>query len=119
MKWSRANAAWLVAYIAVVVLVAGGVFYGRAQALAIYGSQEAQVQWDRWRDDAKKMSETPGPVTRRVPGSAEPPALVLMRDHFAVCLAGAVLLTSVLFGTFMAFIRGAFGGETRIGASKK
>jgi hypothetical protein len=119
VKWSLTNTGWLLAYVAILALVVSGVFYGRAQALAIYGSQEAQAQWDTWRDDAKQMSDGPGPVTRRVPKSAEPPALVLMRDHFAVCLAGSVLLTSVLFGTFMVFIRGAFSGETKIGASKR
>jgi hypothetical protein len=46
-------------------------------------------------------------VKRREPKSAEPPALVLMRDHFAVCLSLAVVLSSVLFGTFMFFVRGA------------
>ena len=48
-----------------------------------------------------------GPVKRREPKSLEPPALVLMRDHFAVCLGLALLLSTVLFGTFMFFVRGA------------
>jgi hypothetical protein len=30
-----------------------------------------------------------------------------MRDRFGVCLLLAVVLSSVLFGTFMIFIRGA------------
>ena len=117
MRISLATWCWLLAYLAILTLVVGGVFYGRAQALAVYGSPDAQSEWDAWREDAKKMSEGPGPVKRRVPKSAEPPALVLMRDHFAVCLAGSVLLTSVLFGTFMVFIRGALARETKMGAS--
>ena len=48
-----------------------------------------------------------GPVKRRVPKSAEPPALKLMRDHFGVCLGLSLVLSSVLFGTFMIFVRGA------------
>lgn len=100
--------AWLIAYVAVLALVLGGVVYGRAQALAIYGDPQAQAEWDSWREDAKKMASSDGPVKRREPGSAEPPALVLMRDYFAVCLGLAVVLTSVLFGTFMVLIRGAF-----------
>ena len=111
--------AWLLGYITVVSLVCGGLVYGRAQALAIYGSPEAQTEWDAWREDAKKMSTGPGPVKRRAPKSIQPPALVLMRDYFAICLAGAVLLTTVLFGTFMVFIRGAFAPGTKIGASQK
>jgi hypothetical protein len=111
--------AWLLAYLAILAIVIGGVFYGRAQALAIYGSQEAQTEWDAWREDAKKMTTGPGPVKRRAPKSIQPPALVLMRDYFNICLAGAVLLTSVLFGTFMVLIRGAFAPATKIGASRR
>jgi len=94
-------------YLAVMALVVTGVMYGRRQALLIYGSQEAQGEWDAWREDAKKMAEEPAVVSRRQPKSTEPPALVLMRDYFGICLAGAVLLSSVLFGTFMVFVRGA------------
>ena len=119
MKMSLANLSWLLAYVAILAIVIGGVFYGRAQAKMIYGSQAAQSEWESWREDTKKMAEGAGPVKRRVPKSAEPPALVLMRDHFAICLAGSVLLTSVLFGTFMVFIRGAFSPATKIGVSQR
>ena len=101
------NIAWVLAYFTMLALVIGGLIYGRQQALAVYGSQQAQSDWDQWRGDAKKMAEQPGPVKRREPKSAQPPALVLMRDRFAVCLALAVVLSSVLFGTFMIFLRGA------------
>jgi len=117
VKLSLASLIWLVAYFAILTIVVGGVFYGRAQALAIYSSQAAQSEWDSWRADAKKMAEGPGPVKRQAPKSIQPPALVLMRDYFAICLAGAVLLTSVLFGTFMVFLRGAFAPGAKIGAS--
>ena len=98
---------WLAAYIILLGLITAGVFYGRQQALQIYGSPAAQAQWDAWRSDARKMAEQPSVVKRRVPQSAEPPALVLMRDYFAVCLAVALVLSTVLFGTFMLLVRGA------------
>lgn len=101
------NIAWVLAYFAVLALVVGGLFYGRQQALAVYGSQQAQADWDQWRADAKNMAAGSGPVKRREPGSAQPPALRLMRDHFAACLGLAVILSSILFGTFMIFLRGA------------
>ena len=98
---------WLLAYCTVMGLVLGGLVYGRSQALATYGSEEAQSEWDTWRGDAKQMADGSGPVKRRAPKSPQPPALVLMRDHFAACVGLAVLLSSVLFVTFMFFIRGA------------
>lgn len=101
--------AWLLAYITIMALVSGGLIYGRSQALAIYGSEIAQEEWDAWREDAKAMAQGVGPVKRREPRSVRPPALVLMQDYFVICLVGAMLLTTVLFGTFMFFVRGAFG----------
>jgi hypothetical protein len=108
VKFSLTNALWGLAYLAVVAAVIGAMLKVRSDVSAVYGTQSAQTEWDDWRADAKQMAQGSGPVKRREPKSAEPPALVLMRDHFAVCLGGSLLLTSVLFGTFMIFIRGAF-----------
>ena len=112
MKWSWGAALWLIAYLVTLAAVAGAVVYGRNVALTTYGTAEAQTQWNAWREDTKKMAEQPGVVKRREAKSVEPPALVLMRDYFAVCLAGALLLSSVLFATFMIFIRGALSAPT-------
>ena len=106
---------WLLAYVAVIALVVAGVFYGRHVALVVYGTAEAQTAWEAWRAGAQQLAEASGPVKRRVPKSVQPPALVLMRDHFAVCLGGAIVLSTVLFGTFMLLARGAMqtaGGRT-------
>jgi len=107
VKWSLATLLWLVTYLAIVAAVAGAVFRLRENVLAVYGTPEAQVEWDTWREDATRLAEGAGPVKRRAPKSAEPPALVLMRDYFAICLGLAVVLSTVLFGTLMLFIRGA------------
>lgn len=109
--WSRF--AWLAGYLAVMALVTGGLFYARQQALETYASEAAQGEWNAWREDAKNMALGAGPVKRREPRSTEPPALVLMRDHFAVCLGLALVLSSVLFATTMFFVRGALGGNSR------
>lgn len=107
MKFSLANLLWAIAYLAVMAAVSGAMLKVRGDVSVAYGTQAAQTEWDDWRQDAKKMAAGTGPVKRREPKSAEPPALVLMRDHFAVCLGGSLLLSTVLFGTFMIFIRGA------------
>jgi hypothetical protein len=102
---------WLLAYLTFIALVSAGLAYGRQQSLATYGTIAAQNEWDTWRSDAKDMSLGAGPVRRREPKSLQPPALVLMRDHFAACLALALLLSTVLFGTFMFFVRGALATD--------
>ena len=104
-RWKQALI-WLPLYVVVLGAVIGGLFYGRAVALRTYGSAEAQREWDDWREDAIKMSSGEGPVTRRTPKSAQPPALILMRDYFAVCMAIGVVLSTVLFGTVVLFING-------------
>ncbi len=98
---------WLLAYAIFICAIIAGLLYGRRQALQIYGTAQAQAEWNTWREDASKMATGPGPVKRRPPKSAEPPALKLMRDYFAICLALAVVLSTVLFGTLMFFVRGA------------
>jgi len=108
-----ASLAWLIAYLLTIGAVVAGAFYGRQRALAVYGSVEAQSEWNAWRQDAVKMAEQPAVVKRRAPESREPPALVLMRDHFGVCLTIGVVLSSVLFGTFMILVRGAM--QSRVG----
>ena len=101
------SALWLLAYLLLMACVIGGVFYGRSQALAVYGTGQAQAQWDEWREGAKRLADESGPVKRRIPKSPEPPALVLMRDYFAACLGLAVVLSTILFATLMLLLRGA------------
>jgi hypothetical protein len=110
LRWP--NLAWIIAYLLMLAAVAGAVIYGRQRGLEIYGSAAAQGEWDQWRADARKMAEQPSTVKRREPQSVEPPALVLMRDYFAVCLTGALILSTVLFGTFMIFVRGAVQAQS-------
>src|SRR5687767_5136486 len=102
----RFSTIWLAAYVIVMSGVAAGIFYGRHQAFQTYGSENAHSAWTAWREDVK-AAQTEGPVRRRIPKSTEPPALVLMRDYFATCLIASLLLTTILFLTFMIFIRGA------------
>jgi UPF0716 family protein affecting phage T7 exclusion len=112
VKWSLALFGWLAAYLAVIALVIAGVSYMRIVAFAVYGTAQAQTEWDTWREDVKELEKQPYPVKRRMPKSAEPPALVLMRDYFGVCLTIAIVLSSILFGTFMVLVRGAMNGNS-------
>jgi hypothetical protein len=111
VKASAGTVIWLLMYVAMLAAVIGGMLHVRGVAMEMYGSPEAQAQWNAWRDDAQKMAAEPSVVQRRAPKSAQPPALVLMRDHFAACLAIAVVLSSVLFGTFMILVRGAMSSR--------
>jgi hypothetical protein len=60
---------------------------------------EVQASWQEWQKDAAKQDGKPGsgPVKRRTPSSSEPPFVVLLRDHFGVVQAAAVVFSAVLY----------------------
>jgi hypothetical protein len=97
----------LMLLLTVLSAASAGLYFARQAAFRVYGDESAQTEWDAWREDATKSAEGLGPVARRAPKSAAPPALVLMRDHFAICLSLSLLLSSVLFLATLAFLRGA------------
>lgn len=118
-------------FVAALVGIAAGMFYLRGAALHAYGNEKSQADWDRWRGDvakdakafvdaekgAKPKNSAPlPPVKRRVSKSPEPPALLLMRDRFGVCLAAALLLSGAMLGSMLLLIRGAIlGGSSASG----
>lgn len=98
---------------AVLLLVILGTLMGvRGTAETHFSTEASQADWDAWRQAAEKQDGTHHPVRRRVPQSAEPPTLRLLRDHFGVCVGAAVTLTSALFWTVVFLGRGVFSGPS-------
>ena len=96
---SWANWVWLAAYAITLVVV-----------VVLMVAATAQADWQAWRQSVPNQTQSGG-VKRRPPSSAEPPALVLLRDHFAVMIAGALLFSSLLFGAIMVAARGTFAAS--------
>jgi hypothetical protein len=141
MKLSRAKIACLLAYAVMVSVVVWLMFYARNNVLTTFSTPEARQQWEEWRDKAweqanEKEREKLGPrpektsdqplgkkpkeketVERKIPRSQEPPALVLMRDHFASCLVMVLLICSTIFGAFIFFLQGALAPAPKIPAA--
>jgi hypothetical protein len=99
--------AWLAAYLVFTGLIVWGVYLYRARAMESLKTPEARAAWEEWRQAAAEQTAG-GPVQRKVPSSTEAPGLVLMRDHFGVMLAAAIIFGSALFAISMFLIRGAF-----------
>jgi hypothetical protein len=97
---------WLIAYGVVLAAVVFATFETRDWATDRLASPESLAEWQAWRNDVQQQQGRPGPVQRRVPKSSEPPALVMMRDHFTVSLVGAVLFSSLLYWVFAWFVTG-------------
>jgi hypothetical protein len=84
-------------YLLIVAGVIWSLFSARSWALSDLATPESTAEWEAWRADVRAQQDQPTPVRRAVPKSAEPPALVLMRDYFGVSITGAILFSSVLF----------------------
>jgi hypothetical protein len=93
-------------YVLVMTVVVVSIFWAQRWALENLATRQSIEQWQTWREDVQAQQFQPGPVQRRVPSSAEPPALVMMRDYFGVSLIGAVLFASVLFWVVAWFVTG-------------
>ena len=98
--------AWLAAYLLTTGLIVWSVYLVRARTMESLDTPEARAAWEEWRQAAAEQNDK-GPVQRKIPSSPEAPGLVLMRDHFGVMLAAAIVFGSVLFAVMMFFIRGA------------
>ena len=105
---NRERFLWLAAYVAIMVGIIVSLFVVRSRALTSLSTPEARADWQAWRDAAAKQSAE-GPVRRRVSKSTEPPALILMRDHFPVMLTGSLFFGTALFSLIGWAGRGAFG----------
>ena len=81
-------------------------FAARDWAQTQLTTPESTAAWEAWREDVRAEQDQPTPVQRRVPKSAEPPALVLTRDYFGVSLGGAVLFSSLLYWVIAWFVTG-------------
>ena len=93
-------------YLLMLGAIAWSLMVARDWALAELTTAESRRDWDAWRADVRQQDEQAGPVRRQVPKSAEPPALVLMRDYFAVSLVGALLFMTLLYWVNAWFIYG-------------
>ena len=102
-----ANCLWLTMYVAMVVAIVWTLVGVRERILVDLARPEAQADWDEWVDAAKKQAGS-GPVRRHAPGSTQPPALVLLRDHFPAMMTGSIVFSSLLYGTLMFVVRGVF-----------
>jgi hypothetical protein len=102
---------WTVGYIVLMTAVVGTMFRIRQWAVPDLSSPKSISQWRAWRDEVREQQANRGPVERRVPKSDEPPALVLMRDYFAVLMFGAILFSSMLYWIIAWFVTGILRGR--------
>jgi hypothetical protein len=97
---------WIAGYCVLVAAILFAMVSVRNRVLQSAAANGSVGNWQAWREDVARQQSSPGPVQRRIPESSEPPALVLMRDHFAVSLAGALIFSTALYWVLAWFISG-------------
>jgi hypothetical protein len=111
LRHKRWMVCWSIGYVALLGAVVGAMIWERHKVLTESSTPTSLADWEAWRADVRQQQTNPGPVERRVPKSNEPPALVLMRDYFAVSIVGATFFTSILYWIMAWLITGALGGS--------
>lgn len=108
-KFRRTGWLWLwgVGYFALLAGVLYAMDAARSYAVTQMATDESLADWRKWREDVRREQRSPEVVARRVPKSVEPPMLVLLRDHYPVLLGGAIMFSSILYGTLAWLITGA------------
>jgi hypothetical protein len=105
---------WGAGYVVLIVAIVWWLNSAREWALAELARPESTAAWETWREDVRANQDRPAPVQRRVPKSAEPPALVLTRDYFGVILTGALLFSSLLYWVMAWFVTGILSSRSTI-----
>lgn len=102
---------WLAAYLATIGSLAAGLVYVRRQVVAQLSSPRALAEWQAWKAQTERQAQRPGLPARRAVRSNEPPALVLLRDHFAPIMAMSLTVATFLFGFLAMILRGVSRGS--------
>ncbi|MDZ4819773.1 MAG: hypothetical protein SGJ20_12460 [Planctomycetota bacterium] len=73
------------------------------RTLVLDSAEEGRRDWQEWREKAGIDDNMQGHVQRRPQQSAEPPILVLLRDHFPMVLGSCLVFFSAVYG-FLVFV---------------
>jgi hypothetical protein len=98
-------------YLVLMVVVIGSLRYGRQWSIRTLDTVQARSQWQAYRQGIARQEKAGAPVQRQTPRSTEPPALVLLRDHFGSCLALSLLLVTSGYAAFSFFLVGVLRRE--------
>jgi|DewCreStandDraft_4_1066084.scaffolds.fasta_scaffold26072_3 hypothetical protein len=97
---------WLMLGILVLAGAAAALWHAREWAMADLSGSSGRQAWHDWKEHTRKLASSGGPVARRPVQADEPPALVLLRDHFATVLAACLTLLAALLGFIGFVVRG-------------
>ncbi len=98
----------LFGYVVALALTVWGMGEARSRTLASLDNAQSTAEWQSWREETIRQSQTPGPVKRRPAKALEPPMLILLRDHFVPVTVTTMLAVTIFYWFFGFAIRGSF-----------
>ncbi len=107
------NIVWLVIYLATVTAIVLAMVHLRTTVVAQMSDQVEIDKWLAWKAEAGTKDNMQGTVFRRVPTSAEPPMLVLIRDYFPAVLTAVLTFYSLVFAFAWFIARGLAKAPTK------
>jgi hypothetical protein len=107
-----------VGFIAFIGALVAGLWYARGAVIATFDNDRSRAEWSQWRDETLALSTSTRPSERRRPArAAEPPLLIMMRDHFAAVAGTSALMGSIAYWFVVLAARGAVRTPDRFAAS--
>ena len=104
---------WLALYVIATAGLGWWFVQVRGNWLAQADRPELRAGWEAWKDDVRSNEAAgAGPVRRRVPTAQEPPATILLRDHFPAILVTVLLVWSAFFAFLAMTLTGAMRTST-------
>jgi hypothetical protein len=99
-------------YLVAMALAVWGLRAAQQRVIASLGSEEALAEWRAFAEETRKKPAPGQAIERRPVKSDEPPALVLMRDHFIAILATSLVIGSFVYAFLTFLILGSWGSST-------
>lgn len=118
-KMSRFALWSIVGFVAFNGALVAGLWYARGETIATFDNERSRAEWNEWRDETVSLSTSTRPSERRrAARAAEPPLLIMMRDHFAAVAGTSVLMGAIAYWFVVLAARGAYRTPDRFaGAS--
>lgn len=108
----RIVAGWLAGWL-VLALVGGWLLVDvRSRVLNDATQTQTTKDWQDWKAAVQRGEASLGPVARRPLKSDEPPAVVLMRDHFPAVAIGCGVFLSLTYLFFAIAVTGMFASRS-------
>lgn len=107
MRWNTPiTILGVVTYLVVSVALVWWLMDVRTWSLENQNNPAARAEWERWREVAAEPATTEGAVERRIPKSAEPPLLLMMREYFVMSVVAVLFFWTALFIPLVLMLRG-------------